>query len=44
MLVNTMGGRTYTPKEIGSWLKQAGCIAVRKAIKDDYVLLTGTKK
>ncbi len=44
MLVNTMGGRTYTPKEIGSWLKQAGCSAVRKAIKDDYVLMTGTKK
>ncbi len=44
MLVHTVSGRTYTPKEIGTWLKQAGCITVRKSIMDDYVLISGTKK
>jgi ubiquinone/menaquinone biosynthesis C-methylase UbiE len=44
MLVNTVNGRTYTPKEMISWLKKAGFSTVRKTILNDYVLVTGTKK
>lgn len=44
MLVNTPGGRTYTVKEISSWMKKARFTALSHKILDDAVLISGTKK
>lgn len=43
MLVNTAAGRSYTPREMRSWLKEAGFGSL--AVKDlgDTVLITGRK-
>jgi SAM-dependent methyltransferase len=44
MLVNTEGGRSYSPREMKGWLKEAGF--GRMDVKDlgDTVLVTGRKK
>jgi len=44
MLVNTPGGRTYTPGEMTSWMKGAGLINLRTKVLDDTVLVSGTKR
>jgi ubiquinone/menaquinone biosynthesis C-methylase UbiE len=44
MLVNTTGGRTYTPNEMSSWMKKTGFSGISKKVMDDTVLVTGTKK
>ena len=44
MLVNTPGGRTYTVKEMTSWLKMTGFSKIEFRIINDAVLITGTKK
>jgi ubiquinone/menaquinone biosynthesis C-methylase UbiE len=44
MLVNTLEGRSYTPKEMSSWMKEAGFRNIRRTILDETVLMTGTKK
>lgn len=44
MLVNTPGGRTYTPAEMTSWMKAAGLTNLKTKVLDDTVLVSGTKK
>ncbi len=44
MLVNTTKGRTYTPNEMYSWMKNAGLAGIKKKVLDETVLITGTKK
>ncbi|MEW6108600.1 MAG: methyltransferase [Nitrospirota bacterium] len=44
MLVNTPGGRTYTPGEMSAWMKKTGFSDIGCKIIDDTVLITGTKK
>jgi hypothetical protein len=44
MLVNTPGGRTYTPKEMSAWMKKAGFVRPEKKLLGDTVLLIGTRK
>lgn len=44
MLVNTAGGRTYTPAEISALMKQAGLVGVGQKVLGDTVLLSGTAK
>ena len=44
MLVNTSGGRTYTPAEISSWMKKAGFTDITKKILGETVLISGTTK
>jgi hypothetical protein len=44
MLVNTPGGRTYTPKEMSVWMKKAGFARTEEKLLGDTVLLIGTKK
>ncbi|NJD56212.1 MAG: methyltransferase domain-containing protein [Nitrospirae bacterium] len=44
MLVNTPGGRTYTPKEMTSWIRKAGFREISSRILDETVLITATKK
>ncbi len=44
MLVNTPGGRSYTPREMTSWLKTAGFGPVRVKHLAHTVLVTGVKK
>jgi predicted O-methyltransferase YrrM len=44
MLVNTPGGRTYTVKEMSSWMKKAGFRAIGHRLLDETVLVSGTKK
>jgi 3-hydroxy-5-methyl-1-naphthoate 3-O-methyltransferase len=41
MLVNTEGGRCYSPGEIMSWLREAGFKEVGERILDDSVLVSG---
>jgi 2-polyprenyl-3-methyl-5-hydroxy-6-metoxy-1,4-benzoquinol methylase len=43
MLVNTDGGRTYTPEEVKSWLLKLGFESVRKKIVSDGVLVSARK-
>jgi hypothetical protein len=43
MLVNTPGGRTYTPKEMTGWMKKAGFVRVEKKLLDDTVLVIGAR-
>ncbi len=44
MLVNTPGGRSYTPREMTSWLKTTGFGPVRVKRLANTVLITGVKK
>ena len=44
MLVNTPGGRTYTPKEMKGWLGKAGFTGVKSALMGESVLITASKK
>lgn len=44
MLVNTTDGRTYTPKEISSWMKKAAFGKIEKKLLGETVLLSGSKK
>ncbi len=44
MLVNTPGGRTYTPREMSGWMKKAGFARTEVKLLGDTVLLAGTKK
>jgi ubiquinone/menaquinone biosynthesis C-methylase UbiE len=44
MLVNTAGGRTYTPSEISSWMKKAGFTDITVKILGETVLISGTTK
>jgi len=43
MLVNTEGGRTYSPGEMKDWLVKAGCRNVRKKMVTDGVLVIARK-
>lgn len=43
MLVNTPGGRTYTPREMTEWLKKAGFRKMKKTVLGETVLITGWK-
>jgi len=43
MLVNTDGGRTYTPEEIKTWLLRLGFVSARKKILSDGVLVSARK-
>jgi SAM-dependent methyltransferase len=43
MLVNTPGGRTYTPKEMSAWMKKAGFVRMEKKLLGDAVLLIGAR-
>jgi ubiquinone/menaquinone biosynthesis C-methylase UbiE len=43
MLVNTPGGRTYTPKEMSAWMKKAGFVRMEKKLLGDTVLLIGAR-
>jgi ubiquinone/menaquinone biosynthesis C-methylase UbiE len=43
MLVNTTGGRCYTPNEIGSWLRRSGFTGVRRKPVGDGILLSAVK-
>ena len=43
MLVNTPGGRTYTPKEMSGWLKKAGCRDIKTTFLGETVLIEGIK-
>jgi len=42
MLVNTSGGRCYSPEEIKSWLREIGLRAISKKLLGDVVLITGS--
>jgi len=44
MLVNTSGGRTYTPEEISSWMKKAGFTDIKEKILGETVLISGATK
>jgi len=44
MLVNTPGGRTYTPEEMMSWMNRAGFRDTTRKLLDETVLITATKK
>ena len=41
MLVNTEGGRCYSPKELRGWLLKAGLKNVEERLIDDTILITG---
>jgi 2-polyprenyl-3-methyl-5-hydroxy-6-metoxy-1,4-benzoquinol methylase len=41
MLVNTMSGRSYTPQEMRSWLRQTGFTGIRIKVLHDTVVITG---
>jgi len=43
MLVNTEGGRCYSPGEMKSWLLKMGMKDIRVKLIDDSVLISGTK-
>ncbi len=44
MLVNTEGGRCYSPSEMKEWLLKTGFRKIRKQILDDSVLMSAQKK
>ncbi len=44
MLVNTPEGRTYTPREMISWMKKAGFREAKRRLLDESVLIEATKK
>jgi len=41
MLVNTEGGRCYSPKELRGWLLKAGFKNIEERLIDDTILITG---
>lgn len=43
MLVNTDGGRTYSPSEIKGWLSKAGFRSIRKKVLADGVMVSARK-
>lgn len=43
MLVNTSSGRTYSPREMITWLRRTGFGSVRKSFSEDNVLIEGRK-
>ncbi len=43
MLVNTEGGRCYTPEELKGWLKNAGFKDIKIKLLEDSVLVEGIK-
>jgi hypothetical protein len=43
MVVNTPGGRCYSPKEIKGWLRKAGLKDIREKVIEDSVLIEGRK-
>jgi ubiquinone/menaquinone biosynthesis C-methylase UbiE len=43
MLVNTTGGRCYSPKEMRSWFQKAGFRDIKKQLVADGVLVIGSK-
>ena len=43
MLVNTEGGRCYTPQEMITWLKRAGMKGFKKGLIDDSVIIEAIK-
>jgi ubiquinone/menaquinone biosynthesis C-methylase UbiE len=43
MLVNTDGGRTYSPAEIKGWLSKAGFRSIRKKVLADGIMLSARK-
>ena len=43
MLVSTDGGRCFTPREIGGWLRNAGLKGVKKAMLSETMLITARK-
>jgi len=43
MLVNTPGGRTYTPKEMTGWMNTAGFRDMKTTFLDETVLITAAK-
>jgi 2-polyprenyl-3-methyl-5-hydroxy-6-metoxy-1,4-benzoquinol methylase len=44
MLVNTQGGRCYSPKEIKEWILRSGLKNIQEKPLDDTVLIMGTLK
>jgi ubiquinone/menaquinone biosynthesis C-methylase UbiE len=44
MLVNTGSGRSYTPKEMKNWLRQAGFGAIREKLLGDTIVVTGVRR
>jgi cyclopropane fatty-acyl-phospholipid synthase-like methyltransferase len=44
MLVGTPQGRSYTPREMTSWLKKAGFTGIAQKKLDETVLITATNK
>jgi len=44
MLVNTPGGRTYTPREMVTWMKKAGFREAEHSLLDESILISATKK
>lgn len=44
MLVNTAGGRSYSPSEILFWMKKAGFTDITEKILGETVLISGTTK
>ncbi len=44
MLVNTTGGRTYTPNEMSSWMKRTGFKNIKTTFLEETVLIEGSKK
>jgi 2-polyprenyl-3-methyl-5-hydroxy-6-metoxy-1,4-benzoquinol methylase len=44
MLVNTPGGRTYTPKEMSSWMKKTGFRDIKTTFLEETVLVEGQKR
>ncbi|HYQ48204.1 MAG TPA: methyltransferase [Thermodesulfovibrionales bacterium] len=44
MLVNTPGGRTYTPKEMTSWVRKAGFREIKSRFLDETVLISAAKE
>jgi len=41
MLINTEGGRCYSPKEMEGWLKKIGLKGIKETHSDDSVLIEG---
>jgi hypothetical protein len=41
MLVNTTGGRCYSPDEIRNWLQKVGFKNIEKKLIDDNVIIIG---
>ena len=44
MLVHTPGGRTYTPREMLTWMKKAGFREAKHSLLDESILIAAAKK